>query len=102
MVVLCIFYCFQGAKGALKDKSSVFNIKTDKRRMAMNTNYKNNFAGIIKDNTLTCFDDTVCTECVIPDGVTTIAADAFKGCTRLQKALKRSSLVHLRTAKTFR
>ena len=45
----------------------------------------NNIAGVINNNTLTCFDDTICTECVIPDGVTTIAANAFKGCTRLEK-----------------
>lgn len=48
----------------------------------MNTS---NFAGVIKNNNLMCFDDTVCTDFVIPDGVTIVSADAFKGCTRLEK-----------------
>lgn len=46
---------------------------------------ENIFAGIIKDGTLVCFDDTYITDFVIPDDVTTIAADAFKSCTRLEE-----------------
>ena len=69
--------CFEGCdllKKTIEDKKRLKEMLT-----------MNNIAGVINNNTLTCFDDTVCTECVIPDGVTTIAADAFKGCTRLEK-----------------
>ena len=69
--------CFEGCdllKKTIEDKKRLKEMLT-----------MNNIAGVISNNTLTCFDDTICTECVIPDGVTTIAADAFKGCTRLEK-----------------
>lgn len=69
--------CFEGCdllKKTIEDKKRLKEMLT-----------MNNIAGVINNNTLTCFDDTVCTDFVIPDGVTTIAADAFKGCTRLQE-----------------
>ena len=69
--------CFEGCnllKKAIEDKKRLKEMLT-----------MNNIAGVINNNTLTCFDDTVCTDFVIPDGVTTIAADAFNGCTRLQE-----------------
>ena len=69
--------CFEGCdllKKTIEDKKRLKEMLT-----------MNNIAGVINNNTLTCFDDTVCTDFVIPDGVTTIAADAFKGCTRLEK-----------------
>lgn len=40
---------------------------------------------VIVNDTIECFDDTVCTDFAIPDGVTTITAKSFKGCSRLEE-----------------
>ncbi|MBR6101459.1 MAG: leucine-rich repeat domain-containing protein [Ruminococcus sp.] len=47
--------------------------------------HKGGVCAVISNNRLECFDDTVTTDFVIPDGVETIAADAFKGCSKLEE-----------------
>ena len=46
---------------------------------------ENSVCAVIVNDRLERFDDTVSTDFVIPEGVTTIASGAFKGCSRLEE-----------------
>ena len=59
--------------------------KTDNDLNNTFTTNSDNTCAVIVNGRLERFDDTVSTDLVIPEGVTTIAFDAFKGCSRLKE-----------------
>lgn len=59
--------------------------KTDNDLNNTFTTNSDNACAVNVNGRLERFDDTVFTDLVIPEGVTTIASDAFKGCSRLKE-----------------